>query len=71
MNQIFKIFTVVTLRQVLTQLTGKVHSTAQDESQITKRRRVESVIVNTVMNIIENQLKAKSAERAVTGGTLY
>ena len=51
-NDVYRIFTVITLRQVLTQLTGKVHSQAQDQSQQLKRRDTESIIVGTVMNQI-------------------
>lgn len=52
-NEVFRVFTVVTLRQVLTQITAKVHSLAGGQDQLNKRKQVESIIVNGVMNMIQ------------------
>jgi len=64
-NEIFRIFTVVTLRQVLTKITGKVHNSSGGQDRLDHRKQVESIVVNAVMNIIEQQInKEKNRQKS-------
>ena len=55
-NEIFRVFTVVTLRQVLTQITSRVFGIAGGQDQLTKRKNAESIAVNAVINIIAERV---------------
>lgn len=54
-----KIFTVVTLRNILIKLTTQIHNGMEE---IDKKLQAESIVVNSVMHVIEDQIKRISTD---------
>lgn len=55
-----KIFTVVTLRNILIKLATQVHNGMEE---IDKKLQAESIVVDSVMIVIEDQIKRVSTDQ--------